>query len=187
VISLAPVPASAQELSLGYQWQTSSFDVDDEFDVFVDDRVTAPVGLNVDFAGPIAPALDIFGQFDWSRQSRDIDFLGESVESSWTFTTFGGGIRWSIRANPSVIPFVQGLFGVTQTSPGCVVAGFDCDDFLDDDDLRSTDPMFQLGGGVAIPIGGLSALGQVDYRHIFMEDAGVNGFRFVVGIRLGVR
>jgi hypothetical protein len=187
VIALTAAPVAAQELSLGYQWQHLSFDIDDEFDVFEDDGLTAPLGFNIDFAGPLTPTLDIFGQFDWSRQSTDVDVLGESLDSSWNFTTFGGGLRWSSRSNPSVRPFVQGLFGVTHTSFGCEVSGFDCDDFIDSDDLSSTDPVIQFGGGVAIPMGGWSALGQIDYRHIFMENAGVNGFRFVLGVRLGIR
>lgn len=186
-LTLAAVPASAQELSLGYQWQHLTFDIEDEFDVFVDDSLTAPFGINLDVAFPVTPALDVFGQLDWSTKGEDVDLLGESLESSFNFTTFGGGIRWSSRTNPSVTPFVHGLFGLTHTSFSCEVSGVDCDDFFDDDDLSSTDPMIQLGGGVAIPIGGLSALGQVDYRRIFAEDAGVNGFRFVIGVRLGLR
>jgi hypothetical protein len=177
IMTLASLPASAQELSLGYQWQQFSFDIDDEFDVFIDDSVTAPLGFNVDVAAPITGALDVFGQVDWSRQSQNIDIFGQSVESSWTFLSYGGGVRWSSRASPSVTPFVQGLFGATRASVGCEVLTFDCDDFLDEDNLSSTNPMLQLGGGVAIPLGGLSALGQVDYRRVFVEDSGVNGFR----------
>ena len=186
-ITLAAVPVSAQEVSLGYQWQRLSFDVDDEFDVFVEDSITAPLGFNFDVAGPITPTLDIVGQIDWSRKSEGIDILGESLESSWNFLTFGGGVRWSSRTNPAFTPFVQGLFGVTRSSFSCEVAGLDCDDLVDDDDLSSTDPMFQIGGGVAIPMGTWSALGQVDYRRIFAEDQGINGIRFVIGVRLGIR
>jgi hypothetical protein len=180
-------PASAQELSLGYQWQQLTFDVEDEFDLFTDDSLTLPFGINLDVAFPLTQSLDIFGQLDWSTRGEDVDLLGESLETSFNFTTFGAGIRWSGRTNPGVTPFVHGLFGLTHSSFGCEVTGIDCDDFFDDDNLSATDPMFQLGGGVAIPLGGVSALGQVDYRHIFAENAGVNGFRFVIGIRLGLR
>ena len=185
-LTLTAATASAQELGLGYQWQQLSFEIDDEFDVFRDDSLTAPLGINIDLAGPISSSIDLFGQFDWSRQSNDVDLFGETVESRWDFMTFGGGIRWSARSNPGVTPFVHGLFGVTRTSFGCEVSGFDCDDFVEDEDLSSTDPMFQLGGGVAVPMGdGLSFLGQVDFRHTFLENAGINGFRFVLGVRLG--
>ena len=59
-------------------------------------------------------------------------FLGETVESRWNFMTFGGGIRWSATdSSPALTPFVHGLFGVTHTSFGCEVAGFDCTDDFD--------------------------------------------------------
>jgi hypothetical protein len=190
-IALGAIPASAQELSLGYQWQQLSFDIEDEFDEFLDDSLTAPLGFNIDVAGPITPSLDIFGQFDWSRKSDDFDVFGVSLESRLNFMTFGAGLRWSSRANPSVTPFVQGLFGATRSSLDCEVTGFDCDDELEQlvgDELNATNPMMQIGGGVAIPMGGVSALGQLDYRRIFAgDDVGVNGFRFVLGVRLGGR
>ncbi len=51
-----------------------------------------------------------------------------------------------------------------------------------------TDPMMQFGGGVSVPVaGGLGVFGQFDYRRIFAEDQGVNGVRFVGGIRLTSR
>jgi hypothetical protein len=189
-ITLAAIPASAQDISIGYQWQQFSFDLDDEVDVFVDDSLTAPLGFNIDVAGPITSALDVFGQFDWSRQSEGFDIFGEDFESTWNFTTFGGGIRWSGRTNPAITPFVHGLFGVTHTTFGCEIPGFNCEDLLEEvggDDLSSTDPMMQLGGGVAVPVGNWSVLGQFDWRRIFGENEGVNSIRFVIGIRLSLR
>ena len=188
--ALGAIPASAQELSLGYQWQQLSFDID-EFDEFLDDSLTAPLGFNIDVAGPISSSLDLFGQFDWSRKSDDFDVFGVRLESRLDFITFGAGLRWSGRANPSVTPFVQALFGATRSSLDCEVTGFDCNDELEElvgDELNATNPMMQIGGGVAIPMGGVSALGQLDYRRIFAgDDVGVNGFRFVLGVRLGGR
>jgi hypothetical protein len=181
---LAAAPASAQELSLGYQWQRFSFSVAD-FDEG-DDSLTAPLGFNIDFAGPITPTLDVVGQVDWSRWSESEVIFGTSVEANANFTTFGGGIRWSSRTNPSATPFVHALFGATRASVGCDVAGFDCEDFLGSD-TSATDPMFQIGGGVAVPMGAWSALGQLDYRRIFAEDEGVNSFRIVLGVRLAIR
>jgi hypothetical protein len=175
-IALSAVPASAQELSLGYQWQRVSVDGEGE---------SLPLGFNIDVAGPITPTLDIVGQLDWSRKSESEVIFGTSVDATASFTTFGGGVRWSSRGNPSATPFVQALFGATRSSFGCDVGGVDCDDFVDD--TSSTDPMFQIGGGVAVPMGGWNAFGQFDYRRIFAEGEGANSVRFVVGIRLGVR
>ena len=175
-IALAAVPASAQEISLGYQFQSISIDGDSE---------AFPLGFNIDVAGPISPNLDIVGQLDWSRKSESEVIFGSTVEQTASFTTFGGGIRWSSRTNPGLTPYVQALFGVTRGSFGCEVAGLDCDDFVDD--TSSTDPMFQIGGGVAIPMGAWSAVGQVDYRRFFFEGEGANSLRFVAGVRLGIR
>ena len=176
-IALAAVPASAQEVSLGYQWQRISVD---------DESESLPLGFNIDVAGPISPTLDIVGQLDWSRKSESETIFGTSVDTTISLTTFGGGIRWNSRANPSMTPFVQALFGATRTSFSCEVGGVDCDDFIGDD-TSSTDPMFQIGGGVAIPMGAWSAVGQIDYRRIFAEDEGANSIRLVFGVRLGIR
>jgi hypothetical protein len=118
-IVLAAVPASAQELSLGYQWQRFSLSIDDSGDFGdLDEGLTAPFGLNFDLAIPISRNLDVVGQLDWSRWSESADIFGTSVSASANFTTFGGGIRWSSRASPSVTPFVQGLFGATRVTFG---------------------------------------------------------------------
>ena len=47
--------------------------------------------------------------------------------------------------------------------------------------------MFQFGGGVAIPLGGWSVVGQLDYRRFFAEDESISSIRFVGGIRMGTR
>ena len=190
-IVLAAVPASAQELSLGYQWQRFSLAIDDSGDFGdLDESLTAPLGFNFDVAIPIPGNLDVVGQLDWSRWSESADIFGTTISASANFTTFGGGIRWSSLASPRVTPFVQGLFGATRVTLGCEVTGFDCDDFLEElsgQDTSATDLMFQFGGGVAIPMGGWSVVGQLDYRRFFAEDESISSIRFVGGIRLGTR
>ncbi len=190
-IVLAAVPASAQEVSLGYQWQRFSLSIDDSGDFpNVDESLTAPLGFNFDVAIPIPGNLDVVGQLDWSRWSESAGIFGTTISASANFTTFGGGIRWSSLASPRVTPFVQGLFGATRVTFGCEVTGFDCDDFLEEflgQDTSATDLMFQIGGGVAIPLGGWSVVGQIDYRRFFAEDESISSIRLVGGIRLGTR
>jgi hypothetical protein len=190
-IVLAAVPASAQEFSLGYQWQRFSLAIDDS-DAFpeIDESLTAPFGLNFDVAIPIPGNLDVVGQFDWSRWSESADLFGTSLSASANFTTFAGGMRWSSLASPSVTPFVQGLFGATRVTFGCDVTGIDCQHILEEfleQEASATDLMFQFGGGVAIPVGGWSVVGQLDYRRFFAEDESISSIRFVAGIRLGTR
>ena len=181
-ITLAAVPAMAQEVSVGYQWQQISGD-DDEDELF--DCCTAPFGINFDAAFPITPAIDVVGQLDWSRWSDSEILFGTSIDGSANFTVFGGGIRWSARGNPSATPFVHALLGGVNASFACEVGGLDCDDVFGDEDLSQTDFMFQVGGGVVVPVGGIGVVGQFDYRRFFFEG-GANSIRFVAGIRVGL-
>jgi hypothetical protein len=106
-ITLGAVPVMAQSVSVGYQWQNVSVDDDGDFL----DCCNAPFGLNFDAAFPITPAIDVVGQLDWSRWSDSEIILGTGVDTSANFTTFGGGIRWSARGNPSATPYVHALLG----------------------------------------------------------------------------
>ena len=182
-LTVAATPAGAQEISLGYQWQRISVDADE----ISSDCCTAPFGINFDISAPISPALDFVGQLDWSRWSESEIVLGTSVDASLDFTTFGAGLRWSARGNQGATPYLHGLLGATHTSIGCEVGGFDCDDVLTDDETSTTNFMFQIGGGVAVPMGGVSLIGQFDYRRIFFEGEGANSIRFVAGVRVSVR
>jgi hypothetical protein len=181
--TVAATPAAAQEISLGYQWQRVSVDADE----ISSNCCTAPFGINFDISAPLTPELDFVGQLDWSRWSESQVVLGTSVDASLDFTTFGGGIRWSARGNRGATPYLQGLLGATHTSIGCEVGGIGCEDVLTDDETSATNFMFQIGGGVAVPMGGLSLIGQFDYRRIFFEGQGANSIRFVAGVRVSVR
>jgi hypothetical protein len=184
-IALAADPASAQEITLGYQWQNFSINFEESEDIFVDDSFSAPFGLNFDIAGPLSESVDLVGQLDWSRRATEFDLFGEEFDLQLNFTSFAGGIRWSSRTNPSVAPFAQALFGAMRSSLSCDVPGLDCDDIADEDDLSSVDPMLQIGGGVVFPLGGWGPVVQLDYRRLF-SDVGVNVFRFMLGARFGL-
>jgi hypothetical protein len=167
---ISAVPASAQNVSFGYQFQHLSNG---------GDGFNMPLGLNVDAAVPVGSRLSIVGQVDWSRKSESETFVGTSVEATLSATTYGGGVRWTGRA-PSVAPYIDVLFGATHFSGNGNVAGVEV---LSD---SSTDAMFQVGGGVAVPLdGATSVIGQFDYRRIFTDDEGTNSIRFVAGIRFG--
>src|SRR5262245_35698259 len=158
-ITLAAVPARAQNISIGYQWQNVLLDEDD--DLFTD-CCNAPFGINFDAGFPITPSIDVIGQLDWSRWSDSEVLFGTSFDASVNFTAYGGGIRWSGRGNPRATPFVHGLLGAVHTSIGCEVGGVDCDDVVGD--TSATDFMLQFGGGVVVPVGGVGVVGQFDYR-----------------------
>src|SRR5262245_19344317 len=155
-------PSTAQELSLGYQVQHFSSD---------GDGLTAPLGVNISVAG--RGALTGVGQFDWSRKRESESVLGTSFDATASFTAFAGGLRWSDRGRRSATPFVHALFGAMRSSGSARIAGAKVGS------ASETDPMLQFGGGVASRMAGaLHAFGQVDYRRIFDDAAGVNSISF---------
>jgi hypothetical protein len=172
------VPASGQDVTLGYQFQRFSSG---------GESLNAPLGFTFDFARPVTDTLGAVVQFDWSRRSESETILGTSFEATSNHTTFAGGVRWSGTDNPAATPFLHGLFGLMHTSFGCEVAGTSCAILGEGFDDSSNDPLLQIGGGVAVPMGTWSAVGQVDYRRLFSEDEGVNGLRLVVGVRFTLR
>jgi hypothetical protein len=173
ITSALAVPAAAQELSIGYQVQRFSSE---------GNSFNAPFGVSFSVAGPTSGALSLVGQLDWSRKHESATVLGTSVDGTANFTGFAGGLRWSGRGNPGATPFVEALVGAMHTSGSAHVAGVN----VGSD--SGTDAMMQFGGGVSVPVaGGLGFFGQFDYRRIFAEDTGVNGLRFVGGIRLTAR
>jgi hypothetical protein len=164
------VPAAAQNVSFGYQYQHLSG---------VNQGVNMPAGFNVDVGMPVGSGVSLVGQFDWSTKTASELVLATSVSGSVDVSTFGGGVRWTAKM-PSAAPFVDVLFGGTHISGSGSVAGIQ----VASD--SSTDPMLQIGGGVAIPVGSaVSVLGQVDYRRMFTQDQGTDSVRFVGGVRVG--
>jgi hypothetical protein len=173
VTALPSAPASAQEVSVGYQFQHLSGG---------GDGLNAPMGIAADLAIPLLSDLDAVGQVDWSRKSESETIFGTSVKASINIAAFGGGIRWSTRASQRLTPFVQALFGAMHVSGSASVAGRK----VADD--SGTKALLQVGGGVAVPIAGvLSALGQFDYRRVFTEHRGLDSIRVVGGIRVVLR
>lgn len=165
---MAATPASAQDVSFGYQFQR----------LFGDgEGVNFPLGFNVDASGPIGSDLSVVGQFDWSRKSESGSVLGTSFDASANVSTFGGGIRWN-RNVVGPAPFVHVLAGAAHFSGSGSVAGVNVID------ESGTDFMMQFGGGIFMKLGeGWGVVGQGDYRRIFSDEGG-NSFRIVGGLRL---
>jgi hypothetical protein len=167
----ASAPAAAQELLLGYQVQRFGSD---------GDSVTAPLGVSVSVAGPRSRAARLVGQVDWSRKRESETLLGTSFDATADFTAFAGGVRVGGVTRTGAEPFFDVLFGAIRSSGSARVAGQSVGS------ASETDPMFEVGGGVAVPVGGgaLGVFGQLAYRRVFADGTGVNGARFVAGIRL---
>ena len=170
----AAAPAAAQDkVVVGIEYQVQRLFAQG-------DGTNLPVGLNFDVAGRIARNLSAVAQVDWSRKSESVSAPGIAAEATVNVTTFGGGIRWSSHANPSVTPFLEGLVGATRVSGSASAAG------LGEFSASTTEAMTQVGGGVGFPFSGSGKVGgvaQFDYRRIFAEGEGVNSIRGVFGIR----
>ncbi|HKT81985.1 MAG TPA: porin family protein [Vicinamibacterales bacterium] len=152
------VSASAQELSVGYQWQhVSCCDSGDSY----------PLGFNLDLGFPINPSLSAIGQIDWSKKSDAGGVEGVSLD----VTMFGGGVRWT--GNGTAQPFIDVLLGVAHSGTS-----------FNDLELSNNDFALQFGGGVAVPMNEkVSVVGQFDYRPIFSDET-QNSIRLVGGIRI---
>lgn len=173
MVVVVAAPAAAQnapgvEVGVGYQY----------FRLTGEDDLGFPVGFNFDVAFPIMDQIGIVGEVGWARGSDEI-FL---VDGSYSATSFGGGVRWTGQYSESFDPFAQVILGAQRTAYDVEFLGED----LDSD--SSTDFMLQLGGGVNVKVApNWGVVGQIDYRRIFYEGEGSNGFRFVIGARFSVR
>ena len=169
------LPAAAQNVSLGYQFQHVA-----------NDGLNLPAGFNVDASFPIGTSgLHVMGQFDWSRKSDSERIGGTTVEESTTLTTYGGGVRWGGTTSARASPFVQAVIGFMRASVSCIIAGVDL--CAQASEASATDLMLQVGGGLAVPFTPRMAIvGQVDYRRIFSEGEAGNAFRVIGGIRLNL-
>lgn len=168
VAALSAAPASAQDLSLGYQFQRFSGD---------GDSINAPLGINADVAYPVSGPLSVVGQFDWSRKSESETVFGTSVDATANFTAVGGGVRYAMASSSRLKPYLQALIGLMHTSFDSNVAG---QSFFSE---STNDALFQVGAGVTAPMGRVNLLGQIDYRRVF-SDSGVNVLRVVAGVRI---
>ena len=181
LLLVAARPASAQDLTAGYQYQRL---------VDSGDAVNVPMGFAIDGSVPISGSLSAVGQFDLSRktESASESVFGSSYEASMTLATFGAGLRWTAPRS-GARPFLQLLVGVgTMTaSLDCKVEGVSCKDLLGDLSASETKGMVQAGGGVSVPLSTrLRGVAQADYRRIFSTD-GTNSLRLFGGLRFGFK
>lgn len=134
-----------------------------------------PCCFYADFAWPVAnPMLSIVGELSGAR----------SESATLRMLAAMGGVRVSSRMNPKVVPFGQVLVGVANVD---AAAGgkFKSADLKPGTSVQ--DFALQLGGGVNVPISdrwGVRA--GADYRRIFHEGKGENGFRVRGGIVLSI-
>ena len=146
-----------------------------------------PLGWYADVAVNLDDAFAIVGDVAGAYKSIDgtETALGVTVSSNADIKihTFMGGLRYSSRRNPKIVPFAQVLFGVARGSldleQSVTVAGRTTS--LSESD-SSNEFAFDIGGGVTLP-----ATERIDvrvgasYLRIGADDGG-NAFRVSVGV-----
>ena len=177
VIAL-PHPAQAQnnagELSAGWRL----LNVEEE---------TFIGGWYADVLGNITPSFGVVGEvaghYKSLDETRTVAGIQVSVSGDARVHTFMGGVRYTVRQNPRIIPFAQALVGLAHgkldISGSTTVAGRT---FTFDESESTSDAAVELGGGVNIGITdgiGLRLAGS--YFRVFEEDA-ANAVRFAAGV-----
>ena len=178
LIVFAGRPAAAQDMTVGYQFQSLGNG----------EWTSMPMGIGIDASAPISRSLSAVGQFDWSRKTEQDSFLTSSYDVSTKLATFGAGLRWTANGGGTAArPFVQLLVGTTTLSVACHLDGISCSTLLDGVSLSDTKGMVSGGGGVTFPLSRkLRGVVQADYRHIFSTD-GTNSIRVLAGVRVAFK
>jgi opacity protein-like surface antigen len=118
----------------------------------------------------------IVGEVAGAYKSETMAVGTSSVDATVNLHTFMGGVRVSARTHPKVVPFGQVLLGAARVSGGVTASGPAVPVIeVSDSDTRFA---LQIGGGVNLMTSGNFGVRLgVDYRRIFVSDAGENEFR----------
>lgn len=133
---------------------------------------TYPLGFNIDASGRMSNGWTLVGELGWAKDEQ----TEPGVSGTLKFMHYGAGPRWNFTGT-TVRPFAQLIAGGVHT---------DADTNLSDDSDNAF--MLQPGVGVVVPIAPRwGAIGQFDYRRVFFREKGDNEWRFVIGVRFGLR
>lgn len=163
-------PAFAQATTPNGTTTTPTWDLSAAYQTLHSDDNTLPYGLNVDGARNFGP-FSAVAELGWNYDREDTGFGDVNLNT----INFAGGPRWTGRSKSAVWPFAQVLAGgLWARASGDTLTS-----------SSETHFMVQPGGGVIFVVGdGWGIVGQVDYRRVFVPDAGVNQFRGMVGFRM---
>jgi hypothetical protein len=194
----AALPAAAQtpriEVSGGYQYFNVSADLEsiDTGDVPIRNvDQSLPLGWYVDLAGNLNRHFGIVfatgGNYKSINESATFGGLTASASADLRVHEFMGGVRYSSRSNPTVVPFGQFLVGAINgsakvTASGSVVGS---PGFSFSGEASGTDIALQAGGGMQLRLADKFGVRVgADYIRFLTDEGGVNGFRFGAGVVL---
>ena len=150
----------------------------------------------IEGSGDVLPLLTVYGSFDWHQNVAPkwfqdaIDLFnptGFDVKSTLPGYVGMGGVKFIFPPAP-VRPYALGGFGVAH---GKAKVKFEDEDvtnelvllgYLDDDDISWTKPVFEAGGGIAVPVGRVYI--DVGYRFrkvITAKDTNMSGVYAGIG------
>lgn len=161
MIGLSAVPALAQD--------APAFDVSGGYSLVRDGDVEETFhGWLASATGYVTPWFGITGEVGGNY--KGIEVLGADVDLS--VHSFMAGPRLTVRSSAGVTPFAQLLVGAARLSGDVLGIGD-----------SSTEFALQPGGGVDIWLSSRAGIRVgADYRRVFVEDDGINEFRFHVGV-----
>jgi opacity protein-like surface antigen len=172
-----PQPARAQdnagEFSAG--WSVLHFEEE-----------TFSRGWYADVLGNLTDSLgavgEVSGQYRTIDETRLVAGSSVNVSADLRIHSFMGGIRFSVRQNPQIVPFGQALFGLVHGSAsveGSTTVGGRT--FTVDESESDSDAAFALGGGVNVRMTDILALRFAASYFRVIEDGASNSVRFAVG------
>jgi len=159
------------------------------------DSEAFPTGWYFDLAGNLTRSVAVVAEFGGNYKTLAESVSGPGFSGSATadlkIHEFMGGVRFSSRANPNIVPFGHVLAGTAYTSvnfsSSASVEGQPIYGYSNSD--SRADFALQFGGGVNIGLTkriGIRA--GADYLRIFLGgstlDSGLNVFRFAAGINV---
>jgi len=153
----AAAQASVTNVQIGYQFLHYS-------GIDGGDGASFPLGFALTGAVPVSGQWSGVADLTWGRHSEDTPFGDFHVSE----TTLTGGVRWTEMKNWWAAQLLLGLNheGVS-----------DCND------CGSNDFVFMPGILARRPLNSAwNVYGRFDYRHVFFEGEGVNGFALIVGV-----
>jgi hypothetical protein len=167
------VPASAQDVTLGYQYQRLHGNYSDS---------NFKTGLGGDVSVPISRHLAAVAAFDWSRRAEKGVFDDGTLEIWADLLTVAGGVRAQASSDSDQV-FVEATAGALRYSAGCKTNGVACPKSVTDP-LSNTDKMFSAGGGIAVHLAGhWMVVARADYRRLYILGHGGNATRVLGGVR----
>jgi opacity protein-like surface antigen len=192
------LPVAAQtprvEVSGGYQFLNVSADLEsiDTGDLPVRDvDQSLPTGWYIDLAGNLnrhfGVVFEAGGNYKSISESATFGGIAASASVDLKVHEFMGGVRYSSRANPTVVPFGQFLIGAINGSAKVTASGSvtGSPGFSFSGEASGTDIALQAGGGMQLLLTDKFGIRVgADYLHILADEGGVNAFRFAAGVVL---